>query len=305
MVRYTAGRLLQAAIILIGVITIVFIVSRLTGDPTYLMVDPTATEEDIAALRESLGLDRPLLVQYWNFVGNALRGDLGTSLWQHQPATTLVLGRLPYTLALTFAALGLSLLLGIPAGVASAVFRNRFADRLIMALALVGQTMPGFWLGLMLMMLFALRLRWFPTSGSGTALHLVLPAVSLAAYGLGRIARMTRSAMLEVLSQDYIRTARAKGVSGLNIYLKHALRNAAIPIVTLLGLDISAMLGGAVITETVFAWPGLGRLLTQAIGQRDFPLIQAAVLFLASVVVFVNLAVDLSYGLIDTRVKYE
>lgn len=303
--RYLLTRLGQAAIVILGASVLVFMVAHLTGDPTYLMVDATAKPAEIEALRRAMGLDQPLYIQYWRFISRAVQGDFGSSLWQQQPAVTLVLQRVPYTLKLAVTALGLSLLISIPAGVVSAVFRDRVIDRVVMLVALLGQCIPGFWLGLMLMMIFSVSLQWLPTSGSGTFKHLILPAVSLAAYSMGRIARLTRSSLLEVLGKGFIRTARAKGVKERGIILKHALRNAAIPIITLLGLDIGSMLGGAVITETVFAWPGLGRLVIQAIGQRDFPLVQASVFFIATVVVLMNLLVDLSYGFLDPRVKYE
>lgn len=303
--RYLLTRLGQAAIVILGASVLVFMVAHLTGDPTYLMVDATAKPAEIEALRRAMGLDQPLYIQYWRFISRAVQGDFGSSLWQQQPAVTLVLQRVPYTLRLAVTALGLSLLISIPAGVVSAVFRDRVIDRVVMLVALLGQCIPGFWLGLMLMMIFSVSLQWLPTSGSGTFKHLILPAVSLAAYSMGRIARLTRSSLLEVLGKGFIRTARAKGVKERGIILKHALRNAAIPIITLLGLDIGSMLGGAVITETVFAWPGLGRLVIQAIGQRDFPLVQASVFFIATVVVLMNLLVDLSYGFLDPRVKYE
>jgi ABC-type dipeptide/oligopeptide/nickel transport system permease component len=305
LMRYLLTRLGQAMIVILGASILVFTVAHLTGDPTYLMVDASAKAAEIEALRHKMGLDQPVLVQYWHFLSGALHGDFGSSLWQNQPALKLVMQRVPYTLQLAGTALAMSLAIAIPAGVISAVNRNRLIDRAVMLVALLGQCIPGFWLGLMLIMLFSVQLRLFPTGGSGTLRHLILPAISLAAYSAGRIARLTRSSMLDVLGKDYIRTAKAKGTKGITILLKHALRNAAIPIVTLLALDISSMLGGAVITETVFAWPGLGRLVVQAIGQRDFPLVQASIFFIATVVVLVNLLVDFSYPLLDPRVKYD
>lgn len=301
--RYLASRLLQALVVLFGVSVAVFSLSHLSGDPVVLMVGPTATAADIEALRVSMGLDRPILAQYASFVLGLLRGDFGTSLWQHQPALGLVLDRVPHTLQLAGAAMLLSVLVALPLGIISAVNRNGPIDRLSIGLSLFGQSIPGFWLGLLLILIFSVNLRLLPTSGSGTWLHLVLPAVTLASFTAGRIARLVRGSMLEVMGSDAMRTARAKGLAESRIVIKHGLRNAAIPIVTLLGLDVSALLGGAVITETVFAWPGLGRLVVQAVGQRDFPLMQAATFFIAIIVVSVNFIVDISYGYLDPRVK--
>lgn len=301
--RFLVSRLAQAAFVLLGVSFAVFALSHLSGDPVSLMVGPTATQADIDALRRSMGLDRPFLLQYAAFLGGVLQGDFGTSLWQHQPAIGLVLERFPFTLQLAAAALVLALVIAVPLGILSAVFRNSLLDRLAIGTSLVGQSVPGFWLGLLLILLFSVTLRLFPTGGSGGLQHLVLPAVTLAAFTMGRIARLVRTSMLDVLSSDALRTARAKGLRELTVVLKHGLRNAAIPIVTLIGLDASSLLGGAVITETIFAWPGLGRLVVQAIGQRDFPLVQAATLCIAIIVVVVNLLVDLSYSLLDPRVN--
>lgn len=301
--RYLASRLLQAAFVLLGVSFAVFALSHLSGDPAVLMVGPTASQADIEALRQSMGLDRPFFLQYASFLGGVLQGDFGTSLWQHQPALGLVLDRFPYTLQLAAAALLLALIVALPLGIFSAVYRNSIIDRLAIGTSLVGQSVPGFWLGLLLILLFSVTLHFFPSSGSGTFKHLVLPTVTLAAFTMGRIARLVRTNMLEVLSSDALRTARAKGLNEFMVVVKHGLRNAAIPIVTLIGLDASALLGGAVITETIFAWPGLGRLVVQAIGQRDFPLVQAATLCIAVIVVAVNLIVDLSYSLLDPRVS--
>jgi peptide/nickel transport system permease protein len=301
--RFLVSRLAQAAFVLLGVSFTVFALSHLSGDPVSLMVGPTATQADIDALRRSMNLDRPFFSQYVAFLGGVLRGDFGTSLWQHQPAIGLVLERFPYTIQLAAAALLLALLVAVPLGILSAVFRNSFIDRLAIGTSLVGQSVPGFWLGLLLILLFSVTLRLLPTGGSGSLRHLVLPAVTLASFTMGRIARLVRTNMLDVLGSDSLRTARAKGLREFTVVIKHGLRNAAIPIVTLIGLDASALLGGAVITETIFAWPGLGRLVVQAISQRDFPLVQAATLCIAVIVVGVNLLVDLSYSLLDPRVN--
>ncbi len=301
--RFLVSRLAQAAFVLLGVSFTVFALSHLSGDPVSLMVGPTATQADIDALRRSMNLDRPFFSQYVAFLGGVLRGDFGTSLWQHQPAIGLVLERFPYTIQLAAAALLLALVVAVPLGILSAVFRNSFLDRLAIGTSLVGQSVPGFWLGLLLILLFSVTLRLLPTGGSGSLRHLILPAVTLAAFTMGRIARLVRTNMLDVLGSDSLRTARAKGLREFTVVIKHGLRNAAIPIVTLIGLDASSLLGGAVITETIFAWPGLGRLVLQAISQRDFPLVQAATLCIAVIVVGVNLLVDLSYSLLDPRVN--
>ncbi len=300
--RFLVSRLAQAAFVLLGVSFAVFALSHLSGDPVSLMVGPTATQADIEALRQSMNLDRPFFVQYAAFLGGVLQGDFGTSLWQHQPALGLVLERFPYTIQLAAAALLLALVIAVPLGILSAVFRNSFLDRFAIGTSLVGQSVPGFWLGLLLILLFSVTLRLLPTGGSGSLKHLILPAVTLAAFTMGRIARLVRTNMLDVLGSDALRTARAKGLREFTVVIKHGLRNAAIPIVTLIGLDASSLLGGAVITETIFAWPGLGRLVVQAISQRDFPLVQAATLCIAVIVVGVNLIVDLSYSLLDPRV---
>lgn len=300
--RFLASRLAQAAFVLLGVSFAVFALSHLSGDPVSLMVGPTATQADIEALRQSMNLDRPFFMQYAAFLGGVLQGDFGTSLWQHQPALGLVLERFPFTIQLAAAALFLALLVAVPLGILSAVYRNSLLDRLAIGTSLVGQSVPGFWLGLLLILLFSVTLRLLPTGGSGGLLHLILPAVTLAAFTMGRIARLVRTNMLDALNSDALRTARAKGLREMTVVLKHGLRNAAIPIVTLIGLDASSLLGGAVITETIFAWPGLGRLVVQAISQRDFPLVQAATLCIAVIVVAVNLIVDLSYSFLDPRV---
>lgn len=299
--RFLASRLAQAAFVLLGVSFAVFALSHLSGDPVSLMVGPTATQADIEALRQSMNLDRPFFMQYAAFLGGVLQGDFGTSLWQHQPALGLVLERFPFTIQLAAAALFLALLVAVPLGILSAVYRNSLLDRLAIGTSLVGQSVPGFWLGLLLILLFSVTLRLLPTGGSGSLLHLILPAVTLAAFTMGRIARLVRTNMLDALNSDALRTARAKGLREMTVVLKHGLRNAAIPIVTLIGLDASSLLGGAVITETIFAWPGLGRLVVQAISQRDF-LVQAATLCIAVIVVAVNLIVDLSYSFLDPRV---
>jgi ABC-type dipeptide/oligopeptide/nickel transport system permease component len=244
-----------------------------------------------------------LPVQYAKFLARPVRGDFGNSLWQNQPALELVLDRLPATLQLTLAAMAISVAVSVPAGIIAAIKRGSVFDSMVMLATLLGQSIPVYWLGLMLILTFGVRFEVLPTSGTGSVAHLILPAVTLAAYVMARNARLVRSGMLDVLSQDYIRTARAKGLVERIVVLRHGLRNAAIPVVTMLALDFGALLGGAVITETIFAWPGVGRLVMQAIFQRDFPLVQAAVFVVAVTFVLINVAVDLVYTVLDPRIR--
>jgi peptide/nickel transport system permease protein len=302
--EYIARRVLYALFVLVAVSLVVFALTRLSGDPTFLMVDPGATPTEVATLRASLGLDRPLWEQYWRFASGVARGDFGESLWQKQPAMGLLLDRIPATLQLAASAMALSVGLGIPLGVAAALRRGLGLDRFAVAVALVGQAIPSFLMGLLLILVFSVHLGWLPSSGSGSLPHLVLPAITLGSFFLARTARITRSEMLEVLGQDYVRTARSKGLRERSVILRHALKNAAIPLVTILGLEIGTVLGGAVITETIFAWPGVGRLVVDAIFRRDFPLVQAAVFFIAIVIVLVNFGVDLVYAAVDPRIRY-
>jgi peptide/nickel transport system permease protein len=300
---YVVRRLAQSIVVLLGISAVVFVILHLTGDPTLLMLPPDASAEEVARFRRAMGFDDPLPVQYWRFLRGVLRGDFGASLRHDEPALGLVLERIPATLELTGVALGLALLLAIPAGIVSAVFRNTPLDYVSTVVALIGQAMPTFWLGIMLILAFSVGLQVLPSSGRAGPAHLVLPAVTLGLFTTARIMRLTRSGMLEVLGQDYVRTARAKGVGERRVVWKHALRNAAIPVVTIVGLELGTLLGGAVITETIFAWPGLGRLSVQAIYNRDYPLVQASVFVLASGFVLVNLAVDLVYTYLDPRIR--
>jgi ABC-type dipeptide/oligopeptide/nickel transport system permease component len=302
--RYLVGRLLQAAVVLVGISTVVFFILRLTGDPVFLMVMPGATTEQIEQLRHAFGFDRPLLVQYVEFLARAARGDFGLSIRHQEPALGLVLERVPATLQLAAASLGLAAVVAVVAGVLAAVGRGTWLDALVTSGALLGQSVPSFWLGIMLIMVFSVRLRWLPSFGLGTMAHLVLPAVTLSAFSLARLTRLVRSGMLEVLGQDYIRTARAKGLRERLVVSKHGLRNALLPVVTLVGLDAGFLLGGAIIVETIFAWPGMGQLALQAVYNRDFPLVQANVIFMASLFVAINLAVDLVYMVVDPKIRY-
>jgi len=300
---YLLRRLAQSLIVLLGISVVVFVILHLTGDPTLLLLPPDASAEEIAKFRRAMGFDDPLYLQYWRFLRGALRGDFGNSLRHDEPALALVWQRMPATLELTAVALGVALLLAIPAGIVSAVFRNTALDYVSTVLALVGQAMPTFWLGIMLILVFSVGLHLLPSSGRGGAANLVLPAVTLGLFTTARIMRLTRSGMLEVLGQDYVRTARAKGVGERRVVWKHALKNAGIPIVTIVGLELGTLLGGAVITETIFAWPGVGRLSVQAIYNRDYPLVQASVFVLASIFVLVNLVVDVLYTYLDPRIR--
>jgi peptide/nickel transport system permease protein len=275
----------------------------LAGDPASAMVGEDWTREQVEAFRHQMGFDQPWYVQYGRFVGRAVRGDLGTSLRQHQPNLSLILDRMPATLELAAAAMLLSIVVAFPAGVISAARRHSWLDNAASLAAILGQSMPAFWLGIMLILIFGVGLRWTPVAGRGGLDHLVLPALTLSAYPIARNARMVRSSMLEVLGQAYVTTARAKGLREIIVLIRHALRNALIPVVTLIGLEFGSLLGGAVITESIFAWPGVGRLTVQAIYGRDIPLVQAAVIVLAAIFVVINLVVDLCYMLLDPRIR--
>jgi peptide/nickel transport system permease protein len=305
MTTYLGRRLVQSLLVVLGISFVVFLILHLTGDPTLVLLPPDASAEDIQRFREAMGFNDPFLVQYWRFLQGALRGDFGQSLRHGEPAFGLVVERLPATFELAGAALVIALGLAIPAGIVSAVRRNSPVDYLSTVVALLGQSMPTFWLGIMLILLFSVQWNVLPSSGRGGLEHLVLPAITLGLFTTARITRLTRSGMLDVLGQDYIRTARAKGVSDRPVVWKHALKNAAIPIVTIVGIELGTLLGGSVITETIFAWPGVGRLSVQAIYNRDYPVVQAAVFLLATTFVVVNLVVDLLYTYLDPRVRLE
>ncbi len=300
---YLLRRLFQSLFVLLGVSFVVFLILHLTGDPTLLLLPPDTPAEEIERFRQAMGFTDPVLVQYLRFLRGAVRGHFGDSLRHGEPALGLVLERLPATLELTGAALLVALCLAIPAGIISAVKRNTLLDYATTVVALLGQSMPTFWLGIMLILFFSVQFNLLPSSGRGAPEHLVLPAITLGLFTTARITRLTRSGMLEVLGQDYIRTARAKGVGEPPVVWKHALKNAAIPIVTIVGIELGTLLGGAVITETIFAWPGVGRLSVQAIFNRDYPVVQAAVFLLASTFVLVNLLVDIVYTYLDPRIR--
>ena len=304
MTTYFVRRLLQSLIVLLGVSFVVFFILHLTGDPALVLLPPDASPEDVRRFREAMGFNDPFFVQYGRFLGGALRGDFGQSIRHGESAFHLVAERMPATFELAGAALLLALVLSIPAGIISAVRRNTALDYFSTVVALLGQSMPTFWLGIMLILLFSVQFHLLPSSGRGTLEHLILPAVTLGLFTTARITRLTRSGMLEVLGQDYIRTARAKGVSEPPVVWKHALRNASIPIVTIVGIEMGTLLGGSVITETIFAWPGVGRLSVQAIFNRDYPVVQAAVFLLASTFVIVNFIVDVMYTYLDPRIRF-
>jgi peptide/nickel transport system permease protein len=300
---FFARRLLQSLLVLFGVSFVVFAILHLTGDPALVLLPPDASAEDVRRFREAMGFNDPFLVQYGRFLKGALQGDFGQSIRHGESAFGLVVERLPATFELAGAALLLALCLAIPAGIVSAVRRNSAVDYVATVVALFGQSLPTFWLGIMLILFFSVQLQLLPSSGRGTLQHLILPSVTLGLFTTARITRLTRSGMLEVLNQDYIRTARAKGVSDPPVVWKHALKNAAIPIVTIVGIELGTLLGGSVITETIFAWPGVGRLSVQAIANRDYPVVQAAVFLLASTFVLVNLLVDVVYTYLDPRIR--
>ena len=300
---YLLSRLAQTALVVFLSLTAVFGMVRLSGDPVLLFMPMDIQAKDVDEFRERLGFNDPLAVQYARFMGGAVQGDFGESLRYRRDALGLVLERLPATLLLAGTALLLTLLVAVPLGVLSAVRRNSVLDHVSTLATVLGQATPGFWLGLMLIYLFSVQLRWLPTGGMGTLAHLVMPSIVLAAFYSARVARLTRSAMLDALNEDYVLTARAKGLAESRVIGKHTLRNSAIPIITLAGLEAGQLLGGAVITETIFAWPGLGRLTVQALLNRDFPVVMAAVSFTSIIYTLMNLLVDLAYGWLDPRVR--
>ncbi|WP_025322839.1 nickel ABC transporter permease [Deferrisoma camini] len=303
--RYILKRLWHTVFVLLGISVISFFFIRLSGDPVMLLLPQDATMQEIEEMRERLGLNDPLPVQYARFLGNAIQGDLGESLYYHTPALGLILERLPASLELAVAAMGIALAVAVPLGILSAVKRGSLLDLGSMVAALFGLSMPHFWLGIMMILLFSVKLGWLPTSGRGTWAQLVMPAVSLGMGLMAMFARLTRSVMLEILGLDYVRTARAKGLRERVVIGKHALKNALIPLVTVAGMQFGFLIGGTVIIETVFAWPGVGRLVVQSIFNRDYPLVQASVLVLAVIFVLVNLLVDLLYVYLDPRISYQ
>jgi peptide/nickel transport system permease protein len=281
----------------------IFLFVRLTGDPTVLLVEPGASREDMAMVRQQLGLDRSIGVQYLNFVGDLVRGDFGKSFYYRTPVLELYLSRLPHSLMLAAAAMIFSLLIGIPSGIIAAVSVGKFWDNFGKIFSLLGLSMPQFWVGLLLILFFSVYLGWLPSSGSGTAWHIIMPAFSLGWFFAAAHMRLTRSSMLEVLGSEYVKLARLKGLPEKLVIAKHALKNALIPVLTLAGINLVLMVNVAIVVETVFAWPGIGRLLYEGIAFRDFPVVQATVLMSGAMIIVVNLIVDVLYAVIDPRIR--
>jgi peptide/nickel transport system permease protein/oligopeptide transport system permease protein len=303
---YIAKRLLLAIPVIFGVAFVVFAMVRiLPGDPAQIMAGEAATQEFVEAVRRDLGLDQPLLEQFASYMGSLLRGDFGRSIRSRAPVAEELWARIPNTISLTIAGLLVAVIVGVGAGVISAIRPYSIVDTVVMLVALAGLSMPVFWSGLMMILVFAVWLGWLPAVGTGTPVHLILPGVTLGMATAAIIARMTRSSMLEVLRSDYIRTARAKGLAEPTVVNRHAFRNALIPVITVVGLQMGTLLSGAVLTESVFAWPGIGRLLVEGILSRDYPIVQAAVLVVALAFVLVNLLVDVLYAVVDPRIHYE
>nr|WP_284179913.1 ABC transporter permease [Rhabdaerophilum sp. SD176] len=302
MTRYLATRFVRAVLTLLLCVSAAFVVLRLSGDPTDILLPEDASADTRAEYRTRWGLDRTIPEQYFRYLASVLRGDLGLSFADGRPAITVILEAIPNTLILGSSAIILALAVGIPLGILAAQHRNTPLDRTIMSLAVLGFSLPTFFLAILLILLFALTLRWLPSSGTETWLHLLLPTITLASGLLGKTARFTRTSLLEVLSQPYVRTARGKGVPRLGVLLGHVFPNAAVPLLMFLGIEIGLVLAGAVVTETIFAWPGIGRLLVSAAASRDLPVVQAAILFVAAIIVLSNLAVDLIHAMVDPRI---
>lgn len=305
MLAFLLRRLAGSLAVLAGVATVVFFILHLTGDPAAIMVAPDATKAEIAAFRHAQGFDRPLVLQFVSYAGGLVHGDIGKSLRHETPALALVLERLPATMELAFFALGVMLLVAVPAGVVSAIKPNSAIDWIVRLFALVGQSAPTYWIGLMLILLFGVGLGWLPVSGIGGLRHLILPGLTLGFFSAAKIMRLTRASMLETLGTDYLRTAAAKGLAPVRVIVNHALRNAWLPIVTAVGIEFGTLLSGAIITENIFAWPGIGRLAVQGVLDRDFPVVEGVVLITATIFVLINVLVDVTYAVLDPRIRYE
>lgn len=303
MLDFLVKRTLQVILVVFLALTVVFFLIRLSGDPTALFLPPDAPKDQLEEYREALGFDRPLIVQYGEFMFNAVQGDFGDSLRSRESALGIVLDRLPATFQLAFSALALSILIAIPIGIISAYKRNSIYDQVGVAFTVLGQAIPSFWLGLILIFIFAATLKVLPSGGGGSIMHMILPMVTLAAYSVARFARFTRSTMLDVLRKDYIRTARASGVPVRKVLSRYALKNALLPIITLVALDLGTLLGGAVITETVFSWPGIGRLLMQSLMNRDFPVVLAGVFLIALIYAIINFIADILYAYVNPQIR--
>lgn len=295
----------QLVIVVLGISIITFSLLYLTGDPVVMLLPYDAGKEEMERFRVAMGFDKPLYVQYWRFLTGAIQGDFGRSLYMERSAFLLVWERMPATLLLTVAGMIVAIGVAIPLGIVSAMKRHSVMDNLCTMLAISGQAMPIFWLGIMLIIAFSVNLRWLPASGYGTWKHLVLPAITLGMFQAPITMRLVRSGMLEVLNQDYVRTARAKGLAERHVLIKHAFKNAAIPVITIVGLQFGQLLGGAIVTETVFAWPGVATKTVDAIRNQDFPVVQAGVFLLAIIIVSVNLLVDIIVGTIDPRIRVQ
>ncbi|MCM3080630.1 ABC transporter permease [Brevibacillus invocatus] len=305
MLDYIIKRTGQTMIVIGLVLTAVFFLIRISGDPTALFLPVDASQDQIEEYRHQMGFDRPLYVQYFDFMSKAVQGDFGQSLRSQENALQMVLDRLPATFQLAFTALGLSLIIAIPVGILSAYKKNSFFDQISVGITIFGQAIPSFWLGLILIFVFAANLKWLPSGGGGSPIHLILPAITLAAYSIARFARFTRSTMLDVLRKDYIRTARSSGVSLSRMLYRYAFKNTLIPIITLVALDLGVLLGGAVITEVVFSWPGVGRLLMNALLNRDFPVVMAGVFFVAVIYCIINFIVDILYAYVNPQIRFK
>ena len=304
MQRYILSSVAQAAVVLLGVLILVFFMVRATGDPARLMLAREASPEQVEAFRHKMGFDRHWSVQFGDFVLKAMAGDFGDSLHYRLPALPLILERLPASVQLAGTALLMAIVVGVPLGLIGGARQGGIWDIVGRGVGLFGQTVPSFWLALLMIIVFAVRLGWLPTSGRDTPQSVLMPAFVLSLATMGRLVRLTRSSILEIMGDDYIRTARSKGLSPRVVYFRHALRNAAIPLISVIGVQFGYMLGGSVLVESVFAWPGLGRMAIEAISIRDFPLVQAIALFSSVVVVALNLVTDFAYALIDQRIRY-
>jgi len=301
---YLVKRLANTIAVLLGCSLVVFVILRLSGNPVSLMLsDPAATPEDFQRVSQALGLDKPIPVQYLIFLKGILSGNFGVSYRYGLQAMDVCLERLPATVELTLVAMALVVIVGVPLGILAALRRGSWVDHLISTITLFGQSMPNYWVGIMLILLLSVSLGLLPTSGRGGLRHLIMPAVVLALHPISKITRLARSEFLEILSRDYVRTARAKGLKETVVVMKHALRNASLSLVTVIGMDVGYLLGGAIVTETVFGWPGIGKLMVDAVTQRDFPIVQAATFVITTIVVLTNLTVDLTYSVLDPRVR--
>ncbi len=305
MTAYLIRRAIGALWVVVGVAVTVFVILHLTGDPAAVMMPLESTPQEIAQFRHNRGFDRPLWLQFGTFAWSALHGDFGDSLRHGEPALGLALERVPASVELALAAISLAVLVAIPAGILAAVRRNSLLDILARVFSLIGQSMPVYWLGIMLILLFGVQLGWFPVSGIGGLKHLVLPAITLGLFSMAKVMRLTRASMLDILQSDFLRTARAKGVLPLRLILHHALRNAWLPIVTVIGVEIGSLISQAIITETIFGWPGIARLAVQAIYDRDYPIVEVVVILAAVSFVAINLLVDVLYAALDPRIRYE